>query len=134
MTQKSSSISGARVFWGQMLAVGLIAPGGVWGATQWTAWRLAFQPQLGPAWFRLGDWPIYPPPAFLVWWFLYDAYAPAVFARAALIAAGGAFVAIAAAVALSLWRAREARNVTTWLLTSARFRQGGKGAVDLWLA
>jgi type IV secretion system protein VirD4 len=31
----------------------------LWAATEWTAWRLAFQPQLGPAWFMIGRWPIY---------------------------------------------------------------------------
>jgi hypothetical protein len=43
-------------------AIALIA---LRGATQWTAWRLGFQPQLGRSWFEL--WPgipVYIPPAF----------------------------------------------------------------------
>ena len=32
-----------------------------WGATEWTAWRLGFQPQLGPPWFTIADVPIYLP-------------------------------------------------------------------------
>ena len=38
-------------------------------ATQWTAWRLNFQPRLGVPWFHL--WPgiaVYLPPAFFWWW------------------------------------------------------------------
>lgn len=67
-----------RILWGQVLAVALIVLLAIWGATEWTAWRLAFQPRLGPPWFRLAGWPVYWPPAFFWWWFVYDAYAPAV--------------------------------------------------------
>ena len=84
-------MSGAKILWGQIIVVGLVALSGVWVATQWTAWQLGFQSRLGPAWFMLGDWPIYPPPAFFVWWFIYEAYAPDVFVRGAFMAAGGAF-------------------------------------------
>ncbi|WP_343698939.1 conjugal transfer protein TraG [Caulobacter sp.] len=107
-------MSGTKVLWGQILVVCLLALAGVWLATEWTAWRLGFQPQLGPPWFRLGGWPIYPPPAFFVWWFIYEAYAPDVFARGAFMAAGGALVAVAAAIGMSIWRAREAKKVTTY--------------------
>ena len=64
-------MSGTKILWGQILVVGLLALAGVWLATEWTAWRLGFQPQLGPAWFYLGRWPIYPPPAFFFWWFVF---------------------------------------------------------------
>ncbi|PVM82096.1 conjugal transfer protein TraG [Caulobacter endophyticus] len=107
-------MSGTKILWGQILVVGLLALAGVWLATEWTAWRLGFQPQLGPPWFRLGDWPIYPPPAFFVWWFIYEAYAPDVFARGAFMAAGGALVAVLVAIGMSIWRAREAKKVTTY--------------------
>jgi hypothetical protein len=30
----------------------------LWAATEWTAWRLAFQPQLGPPWFDILGWEI----------------------------------------------------------------------------
>ena len=107
-------MSGTKILWFQILVVGLLALAGVWAATEWTAWQLAYQARLGPPWFWLGDWPIYPPPAFFVWWFVYDAYAPSVFARGAFIAAGGALAAVAVAIALSVWRAREAGRVTTY--------------------
>ena len=117
-------MSGTRILWGQILIVALLAVAGVWAATQWTAWQLAYQPRLGPPWFVLGDWPIYPPPAFFVWWFLYDAYAPSVFVRGAFIAAAGALLAVGVAIALSIWRAREARKVTTY--GSARWADAGE--------
>lgn len=107
-------MSGTKILWGQIILVGLLALSGVWTATQWTAWQLGFQSRLGPPWFVLGNWPIYPPPAFFIWWFVYDAYAPSVFARGAFIAAGGALIAVSAAIAMSLWCAREAKRVTTY--------------------
>jgi type IV secretion system protein VirD4 len=107
-------MSGTKILWGQILVVSLLALAGVWLATEWTAWSLGFQTQLGPPWFRLGGWPVYPPPAFFVWWFVYDAYAPSVFARGAFMAAGGAMVAVVVAIGMSIWRAREAKKVTTY--------------------
>jgi hypothetical protein len=58
--------------------------------------------------------PLYLPPAFFWWWFAYDAYAPEVFLHGAYIAASGTLVAIVAAIAMSVWRAREAKTVITY--------------------
>lgn len=107
-------MSGTKILWVQILVVGLLAVAGIWAATQWTAWQLGFQARLGPPWFWLGNWPIYPPPAFFVWWFVYEAYAPSVFARGAFIATSGALSAVAVAIGMSVWRAREAKRVTTY--------------------
>ena len=85
-----------------------------WGATQWTAWQLGFQPQLGHPWFELVGWPIYYPPSFFWWWYAYDAYAPSVFVEGAYIAASGGFISIAVAIGMSVWRAREARTAETY--------------------
>ena len=103
-----------RILWGQIAAVFLIVLLAVWGATQWTAAALAFQPELGEPWFRLGDYPVYPPPAFFWWWFAFDAYAPPIFYKGALIAASGGFAAIIVAIAMSVWRARERRKAETY--------------------
>lgn len=103
-----------RVLWSQILVVLLIALAMVWAATQWTAWRLGFQPQLGSPWFELAGMPIYPPPALFWWWYFYDAYAPHVFLEGGAIAASGGLIAIAAAIAMSIWRAREAKDVHTY--------------------
>ncbi|WP_027161911.1 conjugal transfer protein TraG [Mesorhizobium sp. WSM1293] len=103
-----------RILWGQLAAVLLIVLVTTWGATQWTAWRLGFQPQLGDPWLELAGHSLYPPPAFFWWWFFYDAYAPEVFLEGALIAASGSFAAIAVAIGMSVWRAREAKNAATY--------------------
>jgi type IV secretion system protein VirD4 len=103
-----------RILWGQVLVVLAIVLATTWGATEWVAWRLAFQPELGAPWVRLMGFPVYPPPAFFWWWYGFDAYAPKIFCEGAYIAASGGFVSIAVAIAMSVWRAREAREVTTF--------------------
>ena len=103
-----------RILWGAIFVVFSIVLATTWGATQWTAYRLAFQSELGPAWFRLGSLPIYPPPAFFWWWYRFDAYAPQLFIEGAGIAASSGFASIVAAIAMSVARAREATNVVTY--------------------
>ena len=105
---------GGRILWGQIAVVFTIVLVMVWAATQWTAFRLGFQPQLGNPWFELVGLPVYYPPAFFWWWFSFDAYAPAVFVEGGIIAVSGGFLAIAAAIFMSIIRAREARNVATY--------------------
>jgi type IV secretion system protein VirD4 len=107
-------MSATRILWGQILVVLTIVLVTTWSATQWTAWRLGFQAQLGEPWFDLGGWPFYPPPAFFWWWYFYDAYAPWVFYEGAAIAASGGFMAMVVAIAMSVWRAREAKNAKTY--------------------
>jgi hypothetical protein len=58
------SMSATRILWGQLLFVSIVVLALLWVATEWTAWRLAFQPQLGPAWFMIDRWPFYQPLAF----------------------------------------------------------------------
>nr|WP_206377349.1 conjugal transfer protein TraG [Sphingobium sp. TB-6] len=99
---------------GQILIVLAIVLAGVWAATQWAAAMLAYQPQLGPAWFRLGDIPVYRPWSLFPWWYHFDAYAPIVFDKAGALAAASGFVGCAAAIFGSLWRARQSRQVTTY--------------------
>ncbi len=107
-------MSGTKILWGQIVVVGLIVLTAVWCATQWTAWRLGFQPQLGAPWFHLAGWPVYYPPAFFWWWFSYDAYARSIFQEGGIIAASGGFASIAAAIFMSVLRAREADNIETY--------------------
>jgi type IV secretion system protein VirD4 len=107
-------MSATRILWDQIIAVCLIVLVAVWGATAWTAWRLAFQPGLGQPWLELGGIPLYEPLSFFWWWLAYDAYAPAIFLEGAAIAALGGLAAIGTAIGMSVWRAREARNVATY--------------------
>src|SRR6202050_3316874 len=103
-----------KILWSQVLLVSAVALAFVWGATEWVAWRLAFQAQLGRPWFRLLGWAVYQPTAFFWWWFAYDAYARDIFVEGAYIAASGGFAVVIIAIAMSVWRAREARSVTTY--------------------
>jgi type IV secretion system protein VirD4 len=105
---------GGRILWGQIAVVLTIVFVMTWLATQWTAWRLGFQAQLGSPWFKLAGWPIYYPPAFFWWWFSFDAYAPAIFTEGGIIAVSGGLFAMVAAITMSIIRSREARNVATY--------------------
>ncbi len=107
-------MSATKILWGQILIVFLIVLSTTWGATEYVAWSLGFQAQLGPPWFILFGWPFYHPPAFFWWWFSYDAYAPEIFTQGAFIAASGGFIAIAVAIGMSVWRAREAKDIATY--------------------
>ncbi|UCI05214.1 conjugal transfer protein TraG [Mesorhizobium sp. B1-1-8] len=107
-------MSGTKILWGQILTVFAIVLVTTWTATEWVAWRLAFQPRLGAPWFTLLGFPFYLPPSFFWWWYGFDAYAPAIFVEGAFIAASGGFISIAVAIGMSVWRAREAKNVETY--------------------
>ncbi len=114
MTKRDPQSPATTILWGQILIVGLVALLFVWAATQWTAWRLGFQPGLGEPWFSLFGWPVYVPPAFFWWWYWYDAYAPRVFVEGAIIAGAGGIVSVLVAIFLSILRAREANDITTY--------------------
>ncbi|WP_163268365.1 conjugal transfer protein TraG [Chelativorans alearense] len=117
-------MSATKILWGQIIVVFLIILFTTWGATQYVAWSLGFQAQLGPPWFELFGVPVYYPPAIFWWWYFYEAYAPPIFATGGIIAASGGFIAIAAAIGMSVWRAREAKNAATY--GSARWAEEGE--------
>jgi type IV secretion system protein VirD4 len=109
-------MSATKILWGQIIVVCAIVVVTLWAATQWAAWRLGYQPQLGQPWFEL--WPgvpVYLPPAFFWWWYAYDAYAPRIFIEGAWIAASGGFISIAVPIGMSVWRARETKNMAVAL-------------------
>jgi type IV secretion system protein VirD4 len=114
---------------GQILVVFAIVFAGIWIATQWAAAQLAHQPELGNPWFLAMDRPVYHPWALFGWWFHFEAYAPEVFDRAGAIAGASGFVGCGAAIAGSLWRARQKRFVTTYgsarWATAAEIRRAG---------
>ena len=107
-------VSASKVLWGPVLAILVIVLGTTWAATQWTAWRLGFQPQLGSPWIYIGRLPVYAPPAFFLWWCWFEAYAPRVFTEGAVIAGSGGVGALVTAVIMSLRRAREREAVITY--------------------
>lgn len=114
MLSRNLYLSATKILWGQITVVFLIVLATTWAATQWTAWRLGFQPQLGASWFELAGVSFYYPPSFFWWWYSYDAYAPSIFVEGAYIAASGGFISIAVAIGMSVWRAREAKDVETY--------------------
>jgi len=99
---------------GQVAAVLSAALGGVWGATQWTAHALAHQPRLGPPWSVIAGFPVYEPWKLFEWWYWYNAYAPDVFLRGGVIAASSGLLATGVAIAMAVWRSRQAHRVTTY--------------------
>lgn len=102
------------VLFGQIAVVFSIVIAGVWSATQWTAAALAYQLRLGSPWFDFFGIPVYHPWRLFEWWFFFDAYAPHVFDIGGVIAGGSGMVAVVVAIAMSVWRSRQSRLVTTY--------------------
>ncbi|WP_234730012.1 conjugal transfer protein TraG [Acidocella facilis] len=107
-------MSGTKILWGQITVVFLTILMAMWIATEWTAWRLGYQPELGQPWFILVAFPVYLPPAIFWWWYGYGAYAPSIFIHGGYIAGSGGIIAAAAAIGMSVWRAREVRKAETY--------------------
>ncbi len=107
-------MQGTNVLFGQITAVFGIVIAGVWGATQWTAAALGYQARLGTPWFECLGTPIYHPWRLFDWWFFFGAYAPQVFDIGGAIAGAGGMLAVGVAIAMSVWRARQSRQVTTY--------------------
>ncbi|NKQ12651.1 conjugal transfer protein TraG [Pseudomonas sp. SST3] len=105
---------GTNVLFGQIAAVFGIVTVGVWGATQWTAATLGYQIRLGTPWFECFGTPVYHPWRLFDWWFFFGAYAPQVFDIGGAIAGASGMVAVGVAIAMSVWRARQSRQVTTY--------------------
>ena len=99
---------------GQILVCFGVVILGVWTATQWAAAMLGYQAQLGESWTVVVGTPIYRPWSLFIWWHHYEAYAPQVFNKAGMLAGASGFMACGAAIAGSIWRARQIRNVTTY--------------------
>ena len=116
-----------KFLFGQIILVFLVVLLTTWAATQWAADMLGHQVGLGSAWFHLNNVPIYYPHRLYQWWYAYDAYAPEVFNKAGSLAGSGGVVGVIVAIAGSLWRAKQDKNVTTYgssrWLTSKEIRQ-----------
>jgi len=127
-----------KLLLGQIGTVFAVVAGGVWLALQWAAAALAYQAQLGTPWFILLGKPVYRPWSLFVWWFQFDAYAPEVFDQAGAIASMSGLLGCGAAILGSLWRARQARHVTTygsarWASAADARRAGLRGAAGVFL-
>jgi type IV secretion system protein VirD4 len=80
-------------------------------ATQWLAYMLAYQRQLGAPLFVVHGYPIYAP-KFLYWWYWYSKYAPKQFDMASYVIYLGVFLAIGYAIAAALMRAKKDKDPT----------------------
>jgi type IV secretion system protein VirD4 len=107
-------MTGTKILWGQMTLSLTAVLAGVWGATEWTAMSLGFQPALGQPWFFAAGVPVYEPYLFFAWWYHFDAYVPGIFLEGAGWATGGSVVAAVMAIAGSVRRARQSAPVTTY--------------------
>lgn len=107
-------MSSSRILVGQIVVVFAIFFFSVWGATQWAAEELGYQARLGAPWFNIGETPIYKPWRLFQWWYVYEAYAPEIFDKAGMMAASGGFIGALVAIAMSVWRARLQKYVTTY--------------------
>lgn len=114
MSHQSHETLPTGVRLGQIVLVCTIVIVAFWSATQWTAHALGYSQRLGTQWFQSFGVPIYHPWRLFQWWYAYDAYAPGVFMRGGMIAASGGVLAAGAAIAASVYRARQSRQVTTY--------------------
>jgi len=112
--ERETFVTPTKFLIGQIFVVLIVAVGGVWFATEWAAWHLGFQSQLGAPWFTIFSVPFYFPWRLFEWWYAYDAYAPELFNKSGAIAATSGFASCGAAIIGSLWRARQSKNVTTY--------------------
>ncbi len=103
-----------KILIGQAFIVMLIIMGALAAATQYVAAAFGFDAALGTPWFHFAGTPFYYPWRLFEWQYSYEAYAPDVFMKGGAIAASGGMIGAAAAIAGSLWRARQQRNVTTY--------------------
>ncbi len=103
-----------KILIGQAIVVMLIIIGALAAATQYVAAALGYDRALGVPWFEFGGTPFYYPWRLFEWQYSYEAYAPDIFMTGGAIAASGGMLGAAAAIAGSLWRARQQRNVTTY--------------------
>ncbi len=99
---------------GQIIIVLTTIICGVWLSTQWVASQFSYDAYLGPAWFYVGGAPVYYPWRLFEWWYAFDAYAPGIFARGGAMAAGSGFLGALVAAIGSVWRGRQAKNLTTY--------------------
>ena len=54
------SVFATGILWGQVIGACGILLVAIWTATEWPAWRLGFQRDLGRSWFALWDFTVYP--------------------------------------------------------------------------
>ncbi|MCB2181342.1 MAG: IncP-type conjugal transfer protein TraG [Desulfobulbaceae bacterium] len=99
-----------NIFYGH-IAVGVgFSLLGLWLATQYCAYALGYQPQLGHVIGTVQGHPVYQPWAWWLWAYHYEPYAPWVFVRASWITYGSFAVMSCCMIALAIRRARKEKT------------------------
>lgn len=96
----------SNVFYGHVIVGLVFMLGGTWAATQYVAWRLGYQLQLGRPLFIAHGWPVYEPWAWMPWAYHFEPYAPQVFRTASTITYTSFFVMFAVMVVLAVLRSK----------------------------
>ena len=101
-------MSATKILWSQVLLVCAVLLAFLWARPNGPGGSLASS-RSSPALVPILRLAFYEPPSFFWWWFAYDAYAHDIFVEGGFIAASGGVAAIAVAVTMSVWRAREVK-------------------------
>jgi len=96
----------SNVFYGHVIVGLLFTILGTWAATQYVAWGLGYQPQLGRPMFIVHGYPVYQPLGWMLWAYHYEPYAPQVFSMASTITYISFFVMFAFMVVLAILRSK----------------------------
>ena len=83
---------------------------GTWVATQYVAYALGYQAQLGAFAFIFHGVPVYEPWAWFMWAYHFEPYAPGVFDKASWITYGSFFLMFGVMVLLAIRRSRKTRQ------------------------
>jgi type IV secretion system protein VirD4 len=97
----------SNVFYGHIIVGTLFTLAGTWAATQYVAWALGYQPQLGSPFLILHGYPLYKPWSWMPWAYHYEPYAPEVFDMASTITYASFFMMVGVMVVLAVMRARK---------------------------
>ncbi len=107
-------MTSARTYAFQVSTAAVLMIACLWAATQWAAAMLGYQPALGASWIDLFGIKVYAPWKLFVWWLMFDAQAPDVFARAGAVAAFGGIASGAVAIGGAARRAGRRQQATTY--------------------
>jgi type IV secretion system protein VirD4 len=103
-----------NVFYGHIIVGVLFILLGTWAATQYVAWALGYQPQLGhPALIAKG-YPLYEPWAWMLWAYHFEPYAPHVFEMASRITYASFFLMFATMVVLAVFRSKRTTDAGSY--------------------
>jgi len=109
-----SQMRGTTILWGQFLAALIGAMLTLQAATQYVAYQLAYQPELGNPAYTVFGFPVYWPWKYWEWLYYFDYYAKPVFFQGSLFIYGGVFLIFLTIVFMSLIRARRQKDSDTY--------------------